>query len=175
MLSFRRSLDLFPHLWIFALGRPTLSNTDGGGSLDTDKASLAMLQYLNTPLRGVNRSPAQLAAGRHLRDGVQQGLCSPLPRGPQQGLGAWETPQFPQRRSVDCAFPAVEKATSGMHIAAINAFLLRGASRTSSFPPQFPTFSVFARCLEGTTYNPEDIHAVYSHMFGRPAFSTSRH
>ena len=45
-------------------------NTGSGGSLDTDKASLALLQYLNTPLRAVDRSPAQLAAGRQLRDGV---------------------------------------------------------------------------------------------------------
>ena len=46
------------------------TNTGSGGTLDTDKASLALLQYLNTPLRAVNKSPAQLAAGRQLRDGV---------------------------------------------------------------------------------------------------------
>ncbi|XP_076049693.1 uncharacterized protein LOC143030430 [Oratosquilla oratoria] len=46
------------------------ANTGGGGTLDTDKASLALLQYLNTPLRTINKSPAQLAAGRQLRDGV---------------------------------------------------------------------------------------------------------
>ena len=32
--------------------------------------TLALLQYLNTPLRGINKSPAQLATGRQLRDGV---------------------------------------------------------------------------------------------------------
>lgn len=48
-------------------------NTGGGGTLDTDKASLALLQYLNSPLRGINKSPAQLAAGRQLRDGVPTG------------------------------------------------------------------------------------------------------
>ena len=42
----------------------------GTGSLDNDKVTLAMLQYLNTPLRDVNKSPAQLATGRQLRDGV---------------------------------------------------------------------------------------------------------
>ena len=42
----------------------------GTGSLDNDKVSLAILQYLNTPLRGINKSPAQLATGRQLRDGV---------------------------------------------------------------------------------------------------------
>ena len=45
-------------------------NTGPGGSLDTDKMAIALLQYLNTPLRDINRSPAQLAAGRQLRDGV---------------------------------------------------------------------------------------------------------
>ena len=45
-------------------------NTGPGGTLDTDKMSMALLQYLNTPLRDINRSPAQLAAGRQLRDGV---------------------------------------------------------------------------------------------------------
>lgn len=46
------------------------ANTGGGGSLCIDKVSVAFLQYLNTPLRGVNKSPAQLAMGRQLRDGV---------------------------------------------------------------------------------------------------------
>ncbi|XP_045127589.1 uncharacterized protein LOC123514057 [Portunus trituberculatus] len=46
------------------------ANTGNGSSLDTDKTSLAVLQYLNTPLRSVNKSPAQLATGRQLRDGV---------------------------------------------------------------------------------------------------------
>ncbi|KAK8390096.1 hypothetical protein O3P69_012967 [Scylla paramamosain] len=45
-------------------------NTSPGGSLDNDKATLAILQYLNTPLRCINKSPAQLATGRQLRDGV---------------------------------------------------------------------------------------------------------
>lgn len=33
-------------------------NTFPGGSLDNDKANLAILQYLNTPLRCINKSPA---------------------------------------------------------------------------------------------------------------------
>ena len=45
-------------------------NTGPGGTLNTDKFSVALLQYLNTPLRGINKSPAQLATGRQLRDGV---------------------------------------------------------------------------------------------------------
>jgi len=39
-------------------------------SLDSDKVSKALLQYLNTPLREVNKSPAQLTMGRQLRDGI---------------------------------------------------------------------------------------------------------
>ena len=45
-------------------------NTGAGGSLDCDRVAQAILQYLNTPLRGIDKSPAQLAAGRQLRDGV---------------------------------------------------------------------------------------------------------
>lgn len=45
-------------------------NTGPSGSLDNDKVSLALLQNLSTPLREWNMSPAQLATGRQLRDGV---------------------------------------------------------------------------------------------------------
>ena len=47
-----------------------MDNTGPGGSLNTDKVSVALLQYYNTPLRGINQSPAQLATGRQLRDGI---------------------------------------------------------------------------------------------------------
>ena len=50
--------------------RVLMDNTGPGGTLDTDKVAVALLQYYNTPLRDVNRSPAQLATGRQLRDGV---------------------------------------------------------------------------------------------------------
>lgn len=50
--------------------RLIMANTGEGGNLDTDRMALALLQYLNTPLKGGDKSPAQLAAGRHLRDGV---------------------------------------------------------------------------------------------------------
>ena len=53
-----------------AAKRLLMTNTGPGGSLNTDRVSSALLQYLNTPLRGINKSPAQLAAGRQLRDGV---------------------------------------------------------------------------------------------------------
>ena len=45
-------------------------NTRGDGSLDTDEAAKAMMQYRNTPLRGIEKSPAQLALGRQLRDSI---------------------------------------------------------------------------------------------------------
>ncbi|XP_063888605.1 uncharacterized protein LOC135115603 [Scylla paramamosain] len=45
-------------------------NIGTNGSLNSDKVSLALLQYLNTPLRDIDKSPAQLATGRQLRDGV---------------------------------------------------------------------------------------------------------
>lgn len=45
-------------------------NTEANGSLDSDKVSLALLQYLNTPFRCVDKSPAQLVTGCQLRDCV---------------------------------------------------------------------------------------------------------
>ena len=45
-------------------------NTGRGGHLNTDKATQALLMYRNTPLRDGGRSPAQLALGRNLRDGI---------------------------------------------------------------------------------------------------------
>ena len=50
--------------------RILMNNTGPGGSLNTDKVSVALLQYYNTPLRDINLSPAQLAIGRQLRDGI---------------------------------------------------------------------------------------------------------
>ena len=35
-----------------------------------DKFTAALLQYLNTPLRGVDKSPVQLVTGRQLREGI---------------------------------------------------------------------------------------------------------
>ena len=50
-------------------------NIGANGSLDNDKASLALLQYLNTPLWDIDKSPAQLATGRQLRDSVLVVTC----------------------------------------------------------------------------------------------------
>ena len=50
--------------------RILMDNTGPRGSLNTDKVAVALLQYHNTPLKGVNKSPAQLATGRQLRDSV---------------------------------------------------------------------------------------------------------
>ena len=35
------------------------------------KASMALMEYRNTPLRDLERTPAQLLYGRHLRDLIQ--------------------------------------------------------------------------------------------------------
>ena len=45
-------------------------NTGRKGAIDTDKVAQALLQYRNTPLRGINKSPAELALGRSLRETV---------------------------------------------------------------------------------------------------------
>ena len=50
--------------------RTLRDNIAADGSLDSDQVSVAILQYLNTPLRGIDKSPAELAMGRQLRGGV---------------------------------------------------------------------------------------------------------
>ena len=52
------------------------TNIGAGGRLDTDKASVALLQFLNTPLRDVDKSHIQLAMGRQLRDGILVYYCN---------------------------------------------------------------------------------------------------
>ena len=57
-----------------SLKRLLKGNVGPRGSLNNDDVARALLQYRNTPLRGVNRSPAELALGRPIRDAL------PLPR-----------------------------------------------------------------------------------------------
>ena len=48
--------------------RLLMDNMQGNGGLDNDRFARALLQYRNTPLPGLNVSPAQLLYGRSLRD-----------------------------------------------------------------------------------------------------------
>ena len=57
-----------------SLKRILKGNTGHNGNINTDSVARALLQYRNTPLRGINKSPAELALGRQLRDKL------PLPR-----------------------------------------------------------------------------------------------
>ncbi|XP_068234299.1 uncharacterized protein [Palaemon carinicauda] len=50
--------------------RTIQDNTRSDGSLDTDSFARTILQYRNMPLRDIDKSPAQLAMGRLLRDSV---------------------------------------------------------------------------------------------------------
>ena len=53
-----------------SLKRLLQNNTGRNGSINTDDVARALLQYRNTPLRDINLSPAELALGRPLRDGI---------------------------------------------------------------------------------------------------------
>ena len=57
-----------------SLKRLLLGNIDHRGTLNTDQVAHALFTYRNTPLRGINKSPAQLALGRQIKD------TFPLPR-----------------------------------------------------------------------------------------------
>ena len=50
--------------------RILMNNCNPDGSLDNDKVLKALLQYKNTPLRGIGLSPAQLLLHRQLRDKI---------------------------------------------------------------------------------------------------------
>ena len=47
-------------------------NVNLEGSLNNDKAALAIFQFRNTPNRGIGLSHAQMLFHRQLRDGIQQ-------------------------------------------------------------------------------------------------------
>ena len=57
-------------LGVKAAKRIVYENTAPDGSLDTNRATRAILQYRNTPIQGIGMSPAQLLLHRQLRDCV---------------------------------------------------------------------------------------------------------
>ena len=57
-------------LAVKAAKRIVYDNVSPNGSLDTDRAARAILQYRNTPIQGIGLSPAQLLLHRQLRDSV---------------------------------------------------------------------------------------------------------
>ena len=79
-VNWRRSSAYYPQsngraeAAVKSLKRLLMGNTGRSGSIDTDNVAKALMQYRNTPLRGIDRSPAELALGRNLKDAV------PLPR-----------------------------------------------------------------------------------------------
>ena len=48
--------------------RILMNNCDRNGDVDNDRMARALLQYRNTPLQGLNLSPAQILYGRNLND-----------------------------------------------------------------------------------------------------------
>ena len=70
----RLSSAYFPHSNLRAeqgvklAKRLIMDNTDKSGSLDNDRFARALLNYRNTPLRDIGRSPAQIVTGHQLRD-----------------------------------------------------------------------------------------------------------
>ena len=57
-------------LAVKAAKRLLRDNTSSSGELNTDGVTRALLQYRNTPLRGIEDSPAEIIFGRRLRDGL---------------------------------------------------------------------------------------------------------
>ena len=57
-------------LAVKAAKRLLRDNTSNSGELNTDGVTRALLQYRNTPLRGIEDSPAEIIFGRRLRDGL---------------------------------------------------------------------------------------------------------
>ena len=68
-----------------SLKRLLMGNTGSNGTINTDAVAQALLQYRNTPLRDVKKSPAELALGRQLRDTI------PLPRHRYKVSPHWST------------------------------------------------------------------------------------
>ena len=70
------------------------------GSLDTDAASKALLQYRNTPIQGVGLSPAQILFHRSLRDHIPTNPCMLRPH-PQWVIAARHRERALEQRNID--------------------------------------------------------------------------
>ena len=79
--------------------RVLAENMKPSGNIDNDAVTRALLQYVNTPLRGVNESPAQIVYGRPIRDSLP--LCAPAQEN-------WKA--INDGREIGCARRKVNKA-----------------------------------------------------------------
>ena len=47
-----------------------MEGNTSNGRINTDRLAFALMQHRNTPLRGMDNSPAELALGRPIRDSI---------------------------------------------------------------------------------------------------------
>ncbi|KAG7154997.1 hypothetical protein Hamer_G015590 [Homarus americanus] len=63
----------------FASGKCVIRENAGpSGSLRTESAATAILQYLNIPMQGFNSSPVQLRLNPYCQAGLPSGACMKL-------------------------------------------------------------------------------------------------
>ena len=65
--------------------RIIFGNSDPNGDIENDLISRSLLQYRNTPLQGLNMSPAQILYGRNLKD------CMPSLNTSREIRKEWQT------------------------------------------------------------------------------------
>ncbi len=87
--------------------RITRTNTGPKGNLNTDAVSKALMQYRNTPIKGVGASPAQLMLGRSIRDSV------PQPRSSYKVSPKWETMLRQREKAMSRSADSLSEETAG--------------------------------------------------------------